>query len=399
MVGGRYRLDEPVATGGVGEVWRGTDTVLGRAVAVKMLRAGRSVDPESQARFRNEARTMAALRHAGVADVFDYCETADAEQAYLVLRHVDGQPLDQRIAEAGRLGTAETMSIVGQAARALHAVHQAGVVHRDVKPGNLIVEPDGAVVLVDFGVARSAESTTLTSADEVVGTPLYIAPEQVSKQAIGPATDIYALGAVAYHCLAGHPPFLADNPIALAMHHLHEDPPPLPADVPPDAREMVATAMHKKPAGRYPDAAAMAAAADAIAGTSAQPPLTEQSATPVATGRPRVRRRRAAVALAVVAALAVAAALTLALRSGPSLPPTAPLAPTGSAGATQGIAPGTNGTGPSGPAATGSVPAAGPAGTGAPGGPTAGNSPPRAPTPGPSAPGSAPAASLNGSAR
>jgi serine/threonine-protein kinase len=259
VLGDRYRLDDRIAAGGMGEVWRATDTVLGRDVAVKTLHAGRAEDPGFQTRFRHEARTMAVLHHPGVADVYDYGQSGP--DAYIVMARVEGEPLNQRIAGRGRLTPDETMSIVAQAGRALEAAHQAGIVHRDVKPGNLIIKPDGTVVLVDFGVARSAESAALTGAKEVVGTALYIAPEQVSKDKTGPSADVYALGCVAYHCLTGHPPFMADSPITIALQHLREDPPPLPGDVPPPVRTVVETAMDMHPSRRSPGAAAMPTAA------------------------------------------------------------------------------------------------------------------------------------------
>src|SRR3954451_14840461 len=176
ILGDRYRLDDRIAAGGMGEVLQGTDTVLGRDVAIKTLHAGRAGDPGFQSRFRHEARAMAVLHHPGVADVYDYGQTGYGADAYIVMARVRGQPLNEWIAERGRLTPVETMSVVAQAARALDAAHQAGIVHRDVKPSNLIVQPDGTVVLVDFGVARSAESAALTGAKEVVGTALYIAP-------------------------------------------------------------------------------------------------------------------------------------------------------------------------------------------------------------------------------
>jgi len=344
LLGGRYRLDDPIAAGGMGHVWRATDTVLGRDVAVKMLHARRAGDPQFQVRFRHEARTMAALHHPGVVGVYDYGEIGDGEGAYLVMAHVDGQPLDERIAATGRLDPAETMSIIAQAARALHAAHTAGIIHRDVKPGNLIVKPDGTVVLVDFGVARSTESTDLTGVDEVVGTALYIAPEQVSKQTIGPATDIYALGAVAYQCLAGHPPFPGDNPVSVAMSHLNDDPPPLPADVPTPVRDLVATAMAKDPANRFAAAAAMAAAAERAAGHDgvAPAPATAPAVAPTEVIAPRRSRRRAAIgwaAAALVALTALGVVLAVANPTGfgpkPGNPPASTQIMPGSAGAPQ----------------------------------------------------------------
>ncbi|GIE95072.1 serine/threonine-protein kinase [Paractinoplanes rishiriensis] len=260
VLGDRYRLDDRIAAGGMGEVWQATDTVLGRDVAVKTLHAERAGDPGFQTRFKHEARAMAVLHHPGVADVYDYGQSGP--DAYIVMAHVQGEALNHRIAERGRLTPAETMSIVAQAGRALEAAHQAGIVHRDVKPGNLIIQPDGTVVLVDFGVARSSESAALTGAKEVVGTALYIAPEQVSKETTGPSADIYALGCVAYHCLTGHPPFLGESPIMVALQHVQDEPPVLPDDVPPAVRTLVMTAMAKDPAERFSSAAVMAAAAE-----------------------------------------------------------------------------------------------------------------------------------------
>jgi predicted Ser/Thr protein kinase len=281
----RYRLDAPIAAGGMGQVWRAVDAVLGRTVAVKVLRDLN--DEAARARFRNEARAMAALRHPGVAPVYDYGETASpdgAPVAYIVMACVEGQSLSQRIAEAGRLSTAETSSIIAEAADAVQAVHDAGVVHRDVKPANLIIEPDGHVVVIDFGVAVAAGGSGVTGQHEIVGTALYMAPEQVTRQPLTPATDIYALGAVAYHCLAGHPPFLGDDAVTVALRHLDDEPPPLPENVPPSMRSLVATAMAKDPLRRYPAAAAMAAAAAAM--TSDADAMADEAAAVVAVGDP-----------------------------------------------------------------------------------------------------------------
>jgi serine/threonine protein kinase len=271
LLGGRYRLDDRIAAGGMGEVWQATDTVLKRDVAVKTLLADRATDRGFQRRFRHEARALAALRHPGVVTVYDFGST-DTEDAYLVMARVDGEPLNRVLGRRGRLTPGETMSVVAQAAQALEAAHKAGIVHRDVKPGNLLIEPDGTVVLVDFGVSRSAHSGTVTGPGEVVGTALYIAPEQVARQKTGPAADVYALGALAYHCLAGHPPFQGQNPIAIALQHLDDDPPPLPDDIPAEVRAMVRTALSKNPADRFPSAGAMAQAASSALTSPDTPP-------------------------------------------------------------------------------------------------------------------------------
>ncbi len=205
------------------------------------------------------------------------------------------------------------MSVLAQAADALHTAHLAGIVHRDVKPGNLLVKADGRVVLVDFGIARSRNMAGLTAANMVLGTASYMSPEQATGQPVSAATDIYALGAVAYFCLAGQPPFHGDNPLAVALRHAQEDPAALPADTPPAVAAVVTRALAKRPEDRFGSAAELAAAAaDARDATlasipvSARPPWALAAPTPgvpasaappaplvgPATPRRRSRRRR-----------------------------------------------------------------------------------------------------------
>ncbi|TDC59146.1 serine/threonine protein kinase [Micromonospora sp. KC207] len=277
VLSGRYRLDDRVATGGMGDVWRATDQILGRRVAVKVLLPALVSDPDFIARFRAEARIMAALRHPGIVQVYDCGEDdlPSGERAdYLVMEFVEGEPLSKRIEAAGRLGVAETMSIVAQAAQALHAAHAGGIVHRDVKPSNLLVQEDGTVVLVDFGVARSTNVTSITSTNAVPGTALYMAPEQAAGRPVSGATDIYALGAVTYCCLTGGPPFTGDNPLQVAVRHLDDEPPELPADIPGPVRGLVARALAKDPAARYASGAQMSEAARATIADSSAPTST-----------------------------------------------------------------------------------------------------------------------------
>ncbi|MER7268101.1 protein kinase [Micromonospora carbonacea] len=291
VLSGRYRLDDRVATGGMGDVWRATDQVLGRRVAVKVLLPALVSDPDFIARFRAEARIMAALRHPGIVQVYDCGEDdlpSGGRADYLVMEFVEGEPLSRRIEAAGHLGVAETMSIVAQAAQALHAAHAGGIVHRDVKPSNLLVQEDGTVVLVDFGVARSTNVTSITSTNAVPGTALYMAPEQAAGRPVSGATDIYALGAVAYCCLTGGPPFTGDNPLQVAVRHLDDEPPELPADIPGPVRDLVSRALAKDPAARYATGAAMAEAARATIADSSAPTST----VPVSTRRPPAARDR-----------------------------------------------------------------------------------------------------------
>ncbi|MEU4478769.1 protein kinase [Micromonospora sp. NPDC023966] len=263
MLSDRYRLGERIATGGMGAVWKCTDTLLGREVAVKVLLPSLVADPEFTTRFHAEARMLAALRHPAIVQVHDFgsATVADGSQvSYLVMEYVDGEPLVTWIRRAGRLDPASTMSVVTQAAHALHAAHLAGIVHRDVKPGNLLVKRDGTVVLVDFGIARASTMAGITAAHMVLGTASYMSPEQAAGQPVSPVTDVYALGAVAYYCLAGRPPFEGDNPLQVAMRHVQDEPPPL-VGTPPAVVEVVGRALAKRPADRFPSALALAEAA------------------------------------------------------------------------------------------------------------------------------------------
>ncbi|MEU3455134.1 protein kinase [Micromonospora sp. NPDC006766] len=345
VLSGRYRLDDRVATGGMGDVWRATDLVLGRQVGVKILLPALVSDPDFIARFRGEARIMAALRHPGVVQVFD-CgedELPDGGRAdYLVMEFVEGEPLSRRIEAAGRLEVAETMSIVAQVAQALHAAHARGIVHRDVKPSNLLVQENGTVVLIDFGVARSTDVTSITSTNAVPGTALYMAPEQAAGRPVSGATDVYALGAVAYCCLTGSPPFTGDNPLQVAVRHLDDEPPELPPDIPQPVRDLVARALAKDPADRFPSGAAMAAAARAVAADSPASVVPARLRNPTGATdtrddlpvvpplRPERAGRRGTLIGALAAALVALAALGATLAASRNLGDPATTIPTNS---------------------------------------------------------------------
>jgi tRNA A-37 threonylcarbamoyl transferase component Bud32 len=253
LLADRYHCDDRIAVGGMGEVWRATDTVLSRAVAVKCLKPEYVDDPEFRERFRAEARHAGGLSHPGIASVYDYGEQGEPQPAaWLVMELVDGEPLSALLHRAGRLSPEQTLDIVGQAAMALEAAHDAGVVHRDVKPGNLLVRPDGVVKVTDFGIARAADAVPITRTGTVVGTAYYLSPEQASGGAVTPASDVYSLGVVAYECLAGERPFPGSNPLAVATAHMSQPPPPLPGDVPAPVRDLVMRALEKDP-GRRPE--------------------------------------------------------------------------------------------------------------------------------------------------
>ena len=230
-LGSRYTLTERIAAGGMGEVWRARDSVLGRVVAVKVMRPHAADEPAFADRFRDEARHTASLSHPNIATVYDYGE--DDGAAYLVMELVDGQPLSELIAR-GPIPPDRVRSIVGQAALALAAAHAQGVVHRDVKPANILITSEGRVKLTDFGIASAGENTGYTRTGEVLGTPHYLAPEQaVGRPATG-ASDLYALGIVAHEMLTGVKPFDGGSAVATALSQVNDAPPPLPDTVPAD---------------------------------------------------------------------------------------------------------------------------------------------------------------------
>ena len=267
LLAGRYRLTDRIAAGGMGEVWRGEDQLLNRAVAVKLLPTGRAGDGSFLARFRAEARYAASLSHPGIARVYDYGESSEFGGAYLIMELVRGEPLSAILARAGRLSPDATLDIVSQAARALDAAHQAGIVHRDIKPGNLLIAAGGETKITDFGIAtavRAAQASHLTETGMVMGTAMYVSPEQATGAPVTAASDIYSLGVVAYECLAGHVPFQAREPLAIAYAHKHAPVPPLPPDVPPPVADLVYDMLAKTPDGRPASVRVVADRADML---------------------------------------------------------------------------------------------------------------------------------------
>jgi len=255
---GRYTLTERIAAGGMGEVWAAMDTVLGRAVAVKLLHPALSQESSFAERFRAEARHTASLHHPNIATVFDYGE--DDGTAYLVMELVVGQPLSQIIADRAPLSGQETASILVQAATALEAAHQGGVVHRDIKPANILITPDGTAKLTDFGIARAIDAAPLTQTGQVLGTAQYLAPEQALGRSATASSDIYSLGVVGYEMLTGKRPFDSGTAVATALAHINQAPTPLPVTIPTGVRDVIGAALAKDPADRPASAAAMAAA-------------------------------------------------------------------------------------------------------------------------------------------
>jgi serine/threonine protein kinase len=262
VYGSRYELVSRIAIGGMGEVWQASDTVIGRTVAIKILKDEYLGDPGFRERFRAEARHAALVNHDGIANVFDYGE--EDGKAYLVMELVPGEALSTILERERVLPPEKVLSIVSQTALALHQAHQAGLVHRDVKPGNLLITPDGDVKITDFGIARLADQVPLTATGQVMGTVQYLAPEQASGKPASPSTDIYSLGIVAYEALAGRRPFRGESQVSIAMAHIKEAPPELPVTIPEEVRALVMSCLAKKPAGRPQSAADLAKAAKAI---------------------------------------------------------------------------------------------------------------------------------------
>ncbi|MGY1683609.1 serine/threonine protein kinase [Geodermatophilus sp. SYSU D01176] len=285
VLGKRYRLESLIATGGMGQVWRARDVVLDRPVAVKVLRSEYTGDAAFLARFRAEARLTAGLTAPAIATLHDYGEapgTGGVERlAFLVMELVDGESLSAVLAREGRLAAARTVRVVRQIAAGLAVAHAAGVVHRDVKPANVLVRTDGTVTITDFGIASSVAAAPITRTGQVIGTAQYLSPEQAQGERATPASDVYALGLVAYECLAGRRAFDGENSVQVAVRHIREVPPPLPPDVPAGLRRLVERMLAKAPAARLPDGAAVLAALDDVAAGRPLPPASAGSRTRV----------------------------------------------------------------------------------------------------------------------
>jgi serine/threonine-protein kinase len=287
LYGDRYRLIKRIATGGMGEVWEAQDEVILRLVAIKILKQQYMGDPDFVDRFRTEAKHAAMINHDGIANVYDYGE--DEGSAFLVMELVPGESLSSILEREKTLPQDQVTSIIAQTALALDAAHREGLVHRDVKPGNLLITPDGHVKITDFGIARVANQVSLTQTGQVMGTVQYLAPEQATGKAATAVGDIYSLGIVAYEALAGKRPFKGDTQMAIAMAQINDVPPALPEGIDPRLVRLVMDCLAKKPDQRPKSALELAARAEALMAnspahvpirtsvTSAQEPVSDET--------------------------------------------------------------------------------------------------------------------------
>lgn len=261
VLGDRYRFDRLLAAGGMAQVWEGTDLTLGRKVAVKRLHPHLAADDSFVARFRQEAVAAAKVSHPSIVSIYD-TYSGDGDEA-IVMELVRGVTLRQQLDRAGALEPATAAEITAQAAEALDVAHRAGLVHRDVKPGNILLCDDRRVKVADFGIAKAAEGADLTQEGMMLGTAKYLAPEQVQGGPVDARTDVYALGVVLYEMLCGQPPFVGDTDAATALARLHQDPPRarhVRASVPRALDDVAHRAMARDPAARHPSAAELRAA-------------------------------------------------------------------------------------------------------------------------------------------
>lgn len=264
LYGGRYRLIRRIAIGGMGEVWDAKDEVILRNVAIKILKPEYMGDPGFLERFRTEARHAAKVNHEGIADVYDYGE--ESGNAFLVMELVPGESLATILEREKSLAPNRVLEIIAQTARALHEAHSAGLVHRDIKPGNLLITPNGEVKITDFGIARVADQVSLTATGQVMGTVQYLAPEQATGKPATPATDVYSLGVVAYEAISGKRPFTGETQMAIALAQINEPPPPLDESIDQSVRDLILDCLQKRPAERIGSALELAQRAEDLLG-------------------------------------------------------------------------------------------------------------------------------------
>jgi eukaryotic-like serine/threonine-protein kinase len=338
VLNGRYEVDSVLGQGGMAKVFRGTDQVLGRTVAIKVLSPQFADDAQFVTRFRREAQSAAALNHPNIVGVFDTGSQGDVH--FIVMEYVEGRTLRDVIRSEGPLHPQRAIEIADAVAKALESAHEAGMVHRDIKPGNIMLTSDGEVKVMDFGIARTSTGDTLTQTAAVLGTASYLSPEQAQGQPVDARSDLYSLGCVLYEMVTGRAPFTGDSPVAIAYKHVKDDPVApsrINPDVPGDLEAVILKSMAKNPANRYQTAAELrqdlsrlmqglpTLATPVMAGDPTEMLTRPEEGTAVYTGGvppdEEERRRRGWIPWVVgLVLLAALGALAFFLLSGPSEP-------------------------------------------------------------------------------
>ncbi|MGN6756771.1 MAG: protein kinase domain-containing protein [Thermomicrobiales bacterium] len=334
----RYRVGPKIGDGGMAVVYQGFDTLLGRDVAIKVLRDAYAADPQFVARFAREAQAVAALNHPNIIHIFDVGVDAGQGRQFFVMEYIDGPNLKELIRARGPLPADEAVAIVTQVLAGLGYAHARGLVHRDVKPQNIMLTPDGTAKVTDFGIAKGIADSTLTEAGMGMGTVHYVSPEQARGEPVTPATDIYAAGVMLYEALTGALPFTGDSAVGVAMKHVHEAPLPphrVNPDVPLALSYITLRALAKDPAARFASALVLGVAV--ANGPRGRPPRSARSAPPAQQRRavagppprrvaPPPRRSGGVGCVTWLAGLAVLLALAVVLFVGYRLSPFGALA-------------------------------------------------------------------------
>src|SRR5690242_3444259 len=268
VLGDRYQLQDQIGRGGMATIYRGRDLHMDRIVAIKVLREVYSTDPKFVTRFQREAKAASALQHPNIVQVYDYGQTDG--NYFIVMELVEGTDLRRYLRSRGVLAIDRAIIIAHDVALGLGAAHRRGIVHRDVKPQNILVGRDGSIKLTDFGIAsvyKDINAERLTTTGMTLGTVQYYAPEQAQGEIVSPAADVYALGIVMYEMVTGHPPFDGDSPVAVAMQHTQDVPTPpshFNPHIPPTLEEIIMRCLEKEPERRYRDGSMLARALELL---------------------------------------------------------------------------------------------------------------------------------------
>ncbi|MBV7302343.1 serine/threonine-protein kinase [Corynebacterium sp. TAE3-ERU2] len=267
LIGNDYQLQFIIGHGGMSTVWLAKESQSGREVAIKVLRPEFSDNEEFLTRFRNEAEAAENINSENVVGTYDYREADDPAGnvfCFIVMEYVRGESLADMLRRRGKLEQEQALDVLEQAAHGLAVIHRMGLVHRDIKPGNILITESGQVKITDFGIAKAAEAVPLTRTGMVVGTAQYVSPEQAQGHPVTACSDVYSLGVVGYEILAGHRPFSGDSTVSVAIAHINEAPPVLPREIAPQIRELLGICLRKDPQRRYADGNELSHAISAV---------------------------------------------------------------------------------------------------------------------------------------